>query len=167
MQVALYTFGQFIHPSEYASNDGFHSRNEAVLDFIERAPGFIARSGYASDPGPESWGQEIYPRFRQENGDDWVPATLSVWQDLSSPWRATYTGIHLEALKHGRKWFQKGDWPPYVLWWIADGHHLNWQQGVQKLEELADNGPTFSAFNFANAFDQHGERVKDANVHTA
>lgn len=153
MQLALYTFGQFIEPSEHAQNDQFHALNDEVLAAIEAAPGFIARSGYASDPGPESWGIETYPRFWRDNGDGWAPATLSLWRDLASARAATYKGIHARALRQGRLWFKKGDWPPLVAWWVAPDHRPSWADGAAKLEALADNGPGLQAFHFKTPFE--------------
>jgi len=36
MPVALYTFGQFILPSEHPDNRGFHDRNDANLAAVEK-----------------------------------------------------------------------------------------------------------------------------------
>ena len=78
MPVALYTFGQFILPSEHPDNRGFHDRNDANLAAVDRAEGLIGRSGYEGDLGPESWGPQVFPRFWQDPfGDGWAPSTLS------------------------------------------------------------------------------------------
>lgn len=53
MRLALYTFGLFSRPAQDPANDGFYLRNDPIFAAIEHAPGFIARSGYATDPGPE------------------------------------------------------------------------------------------------------------------
>ena len=55
MPLALHTFGQFLKPSADPANAGFHALNDPVLERVDQAPGLIARSGYASDPGPASW----------------------------------------------------------------------------------------------------------------
>lgn len=156
MRLALYTFGQFIEPSEHPNNNVFHDVGDAVLKAIEQASGFVARSGYASDPGPESWGAEIYPRFFQDNGDGWSPATLSVWADLESPMAATYFGFHAKSLARGREWMQKPTWPPLVLWWLPDDTLPVWQEGASRLELLHDKGPTPDAFTFKSPFDSFG-----------
>lgn len=152
MHLALYTFGQFTEPSEHPQNDGFHEQVDEVLAAIEASFGFIARSGYASDPGPESWGVETYPRFWRDNGDGWSPATLSLWRNVASAHAATYRGTHAKALRQGRQWFRKGDWPPLVAWWTPLQHQPTWVEGVAKLEELADNGPSPQAFHFKTPF---------------
>lgn len=126
----------------------------------ERADGFIARSGYADEPGPESWGVQVYPRFYEERGDGWSPSTLSLWSDIESPMAFSYGGYHAETMRHGREWFPKQEWPPLVLWWVADGHRPEWSEGVVRLEHLHDNGPSPFAFDFRNAFDGNGAPMR-------
>lgn len=155
MGVALYTFGQFLRPSEDPVNDGFHERNDANLAAADRAAGLIGRSGYDSDPGPESWGPQVFPRFFDDpNGDGWAPSTLSWWRDIESLWAYTYSGIHAEALAHGRAWFRKGNWPPLVMWWTDQ--RPDWAEGIRRFEHLHDHGPSAYAFGFRSCFDRAG-----------
>lgn len=156
MRLALYTFGIFREPAEHPANDGFHARNDAALLQAERSAGFIARSGYDGDPGPESWGVQVWPRWYVERGDGWSPATLSLWRDVESIVAFAYHGIHGDAVRHGREWFRKGPWPPIVLWWVADHYRPDWREAVARHEHLADNGPSPYAFNFAHVFDADG-----------
>lgn len=155
MPLALYTFGQFIRPSDDPANQGFHDRNDANLAAVGMAHGLIGRSGYDSDPGPTSWGPQVFPRFFDDtNGDGWAPSTLSWWGDVESVWAYTYSGLHAEALAHGRDWFRKGDWPPLVMWWCDA--RPDWAEGVARLEYLHDHGPSAHAFGFRTCFDASG-----------
>ncbi len=169
MEIALYTFGQFTRPSADSANDGFHLRNDPILSLVDKAPGLIARSGYDSDPGPPSWGKQIFPRFWIDNGDGWAPSTLSVWRDMESAFTFIYSGLHAEALRHGHEWFQKPQWPPYVLWWVEPGARPDWSEAIIRHEHLHDNGPTQHAFTFNQAFDALGVQLKinRSKVHTA
>ncbi len=157
--LALYTYGAFIGRSADPHNDGFHQRNDPVLACVDVAPGLIARSGYDSDPGPPCWGKQVYPRYWKDNGDGFSPSTLSLWCNMESAIAFAYYGLHADALKHGREWFQKPQWPPYVAWWIAAGNRPDWTEGVARIEHLQDNGPTPFAFSFTQAFDAEGEPV--------
>ena len=157
--LALYTFGIFKKPAADVANDGFQLRNDPLLKLVDQTPGMIARSGYTNEPGPESWGIQVYPRFYIEQGDGFSPSTLSIWRDLESVFAFTYFGLHAEALAHGREWFKKPEWPPYVLWWIKAGEHPNWADGVLRHELLHDTGPSAFAFNFKYAFDAKGKSV--------
>jgi hypothetical protein len=161
-RIALYTFGIFAKPSADPANDGFHARNEANLAAAEASAGFIARSGYDSDPGPASWGAHAYPRF-YTGSDGYSPSTLSLWTDLESPFAFTYHGLHAEALSHGRDWFARPilpparpAWPPYVLWWVAADHVPGWREGVARLEHLHDHGASVRAFSWQTPFDAEG-----------
>jgi hypothetical protein len=80
--------------------------------------------------------------------------TLSLWRDIEAARQFAYGGLHRAALKRRSEWFHKAEWPGYVLWWAPDGTIPTWAEGAAKLERLADNGPTSSAFNFVNCFDQ-------------
>ena len=155
-RLALYTFGQFRLPSEDPANDGFHARNDPVFAAAEAAEGFIARSGYDDEPGPESWGEQVYPRFYRDNGDGWAPETLSLWRDAESVMAFSYSGIHGEAMRHARDWFDKPTWPPLALWWVEGDHTPDWAEAVARHEHLADHGPTPHAFTFKTFFDAKG-----------
>ncbi|MFN3524704.1 MAG: DUF3291 domain-containing protein [Paracoccus sp. (in: a-proteobacteria)] len=156
MPLALYTFGMFAKPSENPANEGFHQLNDLVFESVDQAEGLIARSGYASDAGPSPWGDEVYPRFYEERGDGWSPATLSLWTDLEAPFSFTYSGLHAIALGRGREWFEKPRWPPLVLWWHTDSDYPSWAEGVRRHELLHDCGPSPAAFSFKEPFDEKG-----------
>jgi hypothetical protein len=155
--LALYTFGIFREPSADPVNQGFHDRNDRNFRVVEASEGFLARSGYDGDPGPESWGVQVFPRFYVERGDGFSPSTLSLWRDLASPLAFSYAGIHAEALRHGRDWFVKPAWPPYAAWWVEAGHQPRWAEAIARHEHLHDHGPSAFAFDFKTAFDTEGQ----------
>ena len=157
MRLALYTFGVFRARAGDPVNDGFKAREPAVIDEVERSPGFVARSGYADEPGPASWGTETYPRFYTERGDGWSPATLSLWESVETAMAFSYGGLHAEALRHAREWFAERDWPGYVCWWTSE--RPVWADGARRLERLHDGGPAPGAFTFKRAFGIDGSLV--------
>lgn len=157
--LAIYNFGMFALPSADPANDGFHARNDANFISAESSGGFVARSGYADEPGPESWGEQVYPRFYADNGDGWSPSTLSLWEDIPSLMAFCYSGIHAEAMRHAREWFVDPAWPPYVLWWTEPGAFPLWSEGAARLEHLHDNGPCPSAFTFKQPYDTLGRPI--------
>ncbi len=159
-RLALFTFGIFIKPDEHPDNDGFHERNDPILAEVDAAPGLISRSGYPDEPGPASWGDQVYPRFYVERGDGWCPETLSLWVDMESAMAFSYDGLHAEALALGRTWFQKPQWPPYVAWWVDRDHVPDWAEAVERHEHLHDHGASAFAFSFKHAFDAGGSPVK-------
>jgi hypothetical protein len=99
---------------------------------------------------------QVFPRFSVERGDEGSPSTLSLWEDLSSPMAFAYSGIHAEALGHGREWFVAPAWPPYVLWWTDLGHIPTRTEAVARHEYLHDHRASSFAFDFKTPFDANG-----------
>lgn len=160
MRLAIYNFNNFRTRSAEPGNDGFHEREPLNFRAAEKSEGFIARSGYDGDAGPASWGRQVFPRFYVENGDGSAPSTLSLWRDLPSLYAFSYSGIHADALKNARQWFDRQTWPPYVLWWVEKDEVPSWADGVARLECLHDAGSTAAAFDFKRPFDEEGEPTR-------
>ncbi len=154
--LAVYTFGQFLAPYNSEQIKGFRLREPLAFSAIERAAGFVARSGYDGDPGPASWGRQVYPKYWADNGDGFAPSTISVWTSPEALMAAAYYGAHGEALQHRHDWQQKGSWPGYVLWWVGADHRPTWTEAVARHEQLGDEGPTPSAFSFKAPFGPDG-----------
>ncbi|MEM8973789.1 MAG: DUF3291 domain-containing protein [Pseudomonadota bacterium] len=68
--------------------------------------------------------------------------------------------MHAEALKRGREWFQRPNWPPLVLWWHEQCGNPTWSDGVARIEYLQDHGPSPCAFTFKEPFDEAGSAMK-------
>ncbi|WP_420407358.1 DUF3291 domain-containing protein [Hoeflea sp.] len=163
-RLAMYNFGLHVAPYDAPEVQGFRSREPANFAAAEKAAGFIARSGYPGEPGPDSWGQQVFPRFIEGSGFDSAPSSLSLWKDVESLMAFTYAGVHAEALKNARNWNSKGYWPPLVLWWVTEDCRPDWQQGANKLEQLHDRGPEPAAFTFKQAFGPGGHPYKADRV---
>lgn len=154
--LAIYNFG--IHVADYGDPaiDGFLRREPFNFEAAERARGFVARSGYDGEPGPASWGQQVFPRFLAGSGRQSGPSSLSLWQDIESLMAFSYSGIHAEALKHARRWNVERAWPPLVLFWVEAGRRPDWTEAVERFERLADQGASPFAFSFKQPFDASG-----------
>lgn len=156
--LAVYTFAQFRKRADDPSNDDFFENEPAIWAAMERAEGFIARSGYEDEPGPESWGEQVFPKYWEDNGDGWAPSTISLWQDLESALAAIYRGTHAEILRLGHLFVKDSDdYPPYVLWWVPMDQKPDWQDAIERHELLGDNGPSPEAFTFKTAFTPDGK----------
>lgn len=158
--LALYTFAQFRTRADDPVNDEFFSSEPAIWAAMERADGFIARAGYEDEPGTEIWGEQVFPKYWTDNGDGWAPSTISLWQDLESALAAVYRGVHADIMRLGHL-FQSdtADYPPYVLWWVPKEHQPDWDEAVERLELLGDDGPTLEAFTFKAAFSPGGKPI--------
>ena len=170
-RLALYTFGVLRAPTgsdiltdfvamaplvfaEAASTDGFLGHATAAR------PDLAGKAKFGEDFG--QWGIAVAPRFYDsfaKPGEETMITTLSLWRDLEVAQQFAYGGLHRAALKRRSDWFQKPEWPGYVLWWVGDGEVPTWAQGAGKLEGLADKGPTSAAFSFTSRFDPEGAPV--------
>ncbi len=155
-QLGMYNFGLHVAPYDAPEVQGFLRREPFNFAAAERASGFVARSGYEGEPGPKSWGIQVFPRFIEGSGHDSGPSSLSVWADIESLMAFSYAGVHAEALKNARNWNTRNDWPPLVLWWIEAGRLPDWAQAAERLEWLHDHGAGPRAFTFKQAYGPDG-----------
>lgn len=162
MSLAVYSFNQFIAPYQSDAIKGFRDAEPLAFAELEQAEGFIARSGYDGEVGPDSWGLQVFPKcWANVNGDGWAPSTLSLWRSLEALMAAIYHGVHGSAYRQGHAWHIKTDHiPGYVLWWVEPDHQPDWTEAVERFEQLMAHGPTPHAFSFKSAFDPEGTPVR-------
>ncbi|MDZ7873277.1 MAG: DUF3291 domain-containing protein [Rhizobium sp.] len=158
--LAIYNFG--VHTESYltATVQGFGLRERFNFEAADRAVGFVGRSGYAGEPGPESWGELDRSRelVRDLGGQSSGVSSLSLWLDIESLMAFTYAGVHADALKHARQWNERQAWPPLVLFWVKAGETPSWSEAVQRFELLADQWPgAGSPSAFKPAFTADGD----------
>ena len=164
-KLVLYTFGILKQPRDHEEIKGFHDRNPFVYTSAENSEGFVDRSGNSwkrnHSERDRDWGtREVSPRFLTNGEHRDAPATLSLWEDVESVYAFTYYGFHSEVLSKREDWFVKGDWPPFVAWWIPDDETPTRAEGAKRLEHLHDNGPTAHAFDFKAPFDADGRLLR-------
>lgn len=156
--LAVFNFGIHVAPFGDPAVEGFARREPLNFEAAARSSGFVGRSGYEGEPGPESWGERVFPRFLPEPD---LPAvsSLSLWSDLESLMAFSYSGVHAEALKHARRWNVKQAWPALVLFWVSAGERPDWQEAVLRFEHLADHGASPRGFTFKQAYGPDGESI--------
>ena len=158
--LVMYNFGLHVASYDAPEVQGFLRREPLNFAAAEKASGFVGRSGYLGEPGPESWGVQVFPRFIEGSGFNSGPSSLSMWADIESLMAFSYAGVHAEALKNARNWNTKNDWPPLVLWWVEAGLCPDWERAAERLEWLHDNGPSPRAFTFKQAYDPEGNPLE-------
>ncbi|MDI7864254.1 DUF3291 domain-containing protein [Rhizobiaceae bacterium n13] len=156
-RVAIYNFGIHVAAYDAPEIEGFRLREPLNFEAARCAAGFVARSGYDGEPGPPSWGKQVFPRFLSGSGHETGPSSLSLWEDIESLMAFSYGGVHAEALRGARNWNLPQRWPPFVLWWVDPGHRPEWKEAVKRFEYLHDNGPSPYAFNFKQPFAANGD----------
>ena len=85
---------------------------------------------------------------------------LSVWRDIESLMNFVYTNpVHKAFMGRRKEWFSRLKFH-LALWWVAPGDKPCVEQAKQKLAQIAERGPSPSAFNFANTYNAQGEPIK-------
>lgn len=154
--LAMYNFGLHVAAYDAPEVQGFLRREPLNFAAAEKASGFVGRSGYDGEPGPRSWGVQVFPRFIEGSGFDSGPSSLSLWADIESLMAFSYAGVHAEALKNARNWNTRNAWPPLVLWWIDAACQPDWGQAAERLEWLHDHGASSRAFTFKQPYAPDG-----------
>ncbi len=159
-RVAFFTFGILREAYGHPQVQGFFDRDPHVFEAVEQCDGFIARAGYEGDSGPPCWGAPMYPRFFTGDVTEGTPATLSLWEDLESVAAFAYAGLHAEALRLGREWFLKPEWPTHAAWWVPDDHLPDWEEAKTRHEYLHDCGPSPGVFDLQHPFGPQGKQIE-------
>jgi Domain of unknown function (DUF3291) len=84
--------------------------------------------------------------------DPLMIVNLTVWESIETLREYAYRSAHVEVLRRRREWFVPLDGPSLVLWWIPAGHVPSVVEARERLDHLAANGPTPSAFTFKTTF---------------
>ena len=121
---------------------GFVSRVEAINDLAQQAPGFVWR--------PTS--ERMMDDLGRLGRDPMLEAyNLSVWESVEALWAYAFSGVHLEAVKRSKQWFEPES-ALDVMWWIPAGHRPTTEEGLAKLALVKENGPTPEGFTFRKRF---------------
>jgi hypothetical protein len=118
---------------------GFTDNLDLVNGLAEGSPGFVWRLVDDSRDGVSA----------RPFDDDLVIITLSVWESLGALRAFVFTSQHVDFLRRRREWFLPYDGPYHVLWWVPEGTRPTSADGVERLAQLAERGPTPDAFTFA------------------
>lgn len=84
--------------------------------------------------------------------DPLMIVNMSVWENMEALYQYTYYSQHTDFFRRRREWFAKMDTPYMALWWIPVGHLPTPQEGLARLELMAQHGPSPRAFTFRESF---------------
>ena len=77
---------------------------------------------------------------------------LTVWESIEALHAFSYGGDHARVYAARKQWFEPLDVPSLALWWIEAGHTPTVEEAKERLELLAEHGPTTAAFHFKRHF---------------
>ena len=146
--VSIYTVGRLNHPYDHpASREFFQVGNEVYRQATKS--GLIEAFSPEGVPFPEE----------SVKGTGSPVLSLTVWRNLQSLYRFTYSRQHMQALKDRSKWIEA--YPEkhlsYVVWWTEKVKDVSWKEASKRYNYYIQHGPTPFAFDYKHAFDEKGE----------
>jgi hypothetical protein len=140
-QLAQLNIAEMKAPLDAPSMADFVANLDRINALAEAAPGFVWR--LQSDGGDAT---AFRPLGEQ------VLVNLSVWNDVPALSQYVYRSAHVEIMRRRRDWFDRMRSAHMVLWWVPSGHRPTIDEAIGRLEHLRANGPSPTAFTFAQAY---------------
>jgi hypothetical protein len=148
--VAIYTVGRLKHPYEHPASREFFEKGYEVMRQAEKSEHLMKEFS--------SFGVQFPNEMIKGEGPPIL--TLTVWKNLDSLYRFTYSGNHKEALRDRNKWIDShpDKQPTYVVWWTDKVKDVSWEVALTKYNYYLQHGPTPYAFDYKLAFNEAGEK---------
>jgi hypothetical protein len=121
---------------------GFVEQLGPINALAEASPGFIWR---LQTPEGDATSINVFD-------DDLIIINMSVWQSLEALHDYVYRSQHSSVLRQRKEWFEPYNGPFMALWWVPSDKRPTPQQGKERIEHLAQHGPTPTAFTFKTTF---------------
>lgn len=130
-------------PLDTPAMAGFMARLAEINALADAAPGFVWR--LVDDDGSDATALRPY-------GPD-LMVNMSVWESVETLYDYMYRTAHLDLLRRRREWFShEGLGAHSVLWWVPAGTVPTLEEARDRLDLLAERGPTPEAFTFQQRF---------------
>jgi hypothetical protein len=121
------------------ANAAFMAALDHVNAMAEESDGFVWR---LIGDGNDATDVEAIP------GDPDFIVNMSVWRDAAALEQFAYRQAdHKAVLARRKEWFDPIE-PGFALWWIEAGHVPTVAEGLAKLVQLGNEGPSEEVFTF-------------------
>jgi len=141
-QLAQINVARALAPMDSPVMQGFVDQLEAMNALADRSAGFVWR--LQTEEG-DATSLQVFE-------DPMMIVNMSVWSSFDSLKSYVYNSEHLALLKAKKAWFDKLSSPALALWWVAQGHQPDVEEGKAALARLTELGPTALAFSFSTPF---------------
>ena len=140
--LAQLNIGRLTAPTDDPKVADFMGALDRVNGMGKRMPGFVWMMQGSGEPGTGNTENNI--------GDDpQFVANLTVWEDAESLQNFAFNTVHRQFYERRAEWFEKPADISFVMWHIPAGHVPTLEEGMERLQDLRDNGATERAFNWA------------------
>lgn len=141
--IAQFNYGRLVADQDDPVVAPFMDALDEINALAEATPGFVWR---LQDERGNATGIRI-------DDDPRVAINLSVWESIEQLHAYVYRSGHTSYLSRRREWFEPLGRPHQVLWWIAAGELPSVADALERLAMLERDGPTATAFTFAQRFE--------------
>jgi hypothetical protein len=139
--VAQVNIGILKAPPDSPLVSEFMAALDPINAIADSAPGFVWR--LQTDDGNAI---AIHPY-----GDERLNINMSVWETIDDLANFVYRSGHVEVMRRRREWFEHMRLFQ-TLWWVPVGHVPTLAEAEERLDHLAQYGPTPYAFTFKVRF---------------
>ncbi len=131
-----------VAPMDSSTMAEFVANLEPINALADGAPGFVWR---LQDESGDATSIQAFD-------DERLLINMSVWESADALWNFVYSGPHLEVMRRRRQWFSRIAEIFIALWWVQAGTVPTPADARERLEYLAEYGPTPYAFTFKQRF---------------
>ncbi len=147
-QLAEFNIGTLQYDWEDPRVADFRDNLDRVFALAERSPGYIWHLGEAEMEAAQ------LDANGPLGGDPRTASTLSVWRDLPSLEHFVFRTLHKRFYDRRAEWYgPQSAWGGHrlVMWWVPAGHRPSIQEAAARLEQLAREGDSDTAFGWDHA----------------
>jgi hypothetical protein len=148
--VSIFTVGRLEYPYEHPVSRDFYEIGYKVMRQANGTGNLVMEfSPNEAPPFPE----HLY------KGEGYPILTLTVWKNLQTLYRFTYSGRHKQAIQNRIEWIEPypEKQPTYVLWWTEKIKDVSWEEAYRRYKYYIQHGPSSFAFDYKAAFDKDGQ----------
>ena len=143
MHIAQLNLGKFKYPTSDMRMADFMNNLDRINALADRAVGFIWR--LKSDGSNNATDLRV--------SEDEYAVNMSVWTDAKSLENYVFKTAHAQIYRRKAEWFDLMEKPHMVFWNVAIGHIPSLTEAMDRLQDLQTNGPSESAFGWAEVMD--------------
>lgn len=141
--LAQINIGRLHHPVDDPRVSEFIDNLQPINELAEASPGFVWRLQ------DESGNATAIRAF----DDETILPNLSVWESLEALKNYVFKSDHAAFLRRRREWFKPmDDLPVLTMWWVPAGHIPSLTEAKERIDHLAEHGPSATAFTFRPTF---------------
>lgn len=148
VHLAQVNIGRIRAPIDDPIMEGFRSQLDPINALADSSPRFVWR--LQTEDGNAT-------AIRPYADDDRIAINMSVWETLEALQQFVYRTAHVGPLRDRKQWFEPIEGPILALWWIPAGHIPTVTEALERLDHLAQNGPSPFAFTFRKPFPPPGD----------